>query len=149
MASECSDSTNGSGRRTDSSVSTSSLSLDSSRWSSLTSSSRSYNYSQKPSRSSSFVLSQRRRSLIKEQQTRPGHHGLCVLFIALLVVVLWGKICAIICTSTWLYIMSHGSIARPPSLDNRCENTDSAEYRKRVVLGGFLDRKRSRSVNSP
>lgn len=142
-ASECSDS-----RMIDSSFSTSSLSLDSSLCSSLSSSSRSYDYgqNQKPSQSISLEPSQKKRSL-KEKRSWSGY-GLFALCITILVVVLWGKICAILCTSTWLYVTSQRSIAYTPE-NNVCDPTDSAEYKKRIVLGGFLDRNRSQFVACP
>ncbi|XP_031404118.1 uncharacterized protein LOC116213373 [Punica granatum] len=134
----------GSRRTTGSSALTSSLSLDSSRYSNISSSSRSFDSSQRPSQSSSFISS-RRQCSFKEQRSRSDNGLYVLLFITLLVVVFWGKLCAIICTSTMLYITAHRSIACLAP-NNVSDATDSAEYKKRIVLGGFLDRKRSRSA---
>ncbi|PKI65654.1 hypothetical protein CRG98_013949 [Punica granatum] len=134
----------GSGRTTGSSALTTSLSLDSSRYSNISSSSRSFDSSQRPSQSSSFISS-RRQCSFKEQRSRSDNGLYVLLFITLLVVVFWGKLCAIICTSTMLYITAHRSIACLAP-NNVSDATDSAEYKKRIVLGGFLDRKRSRSA---
>ncbi|KAK4752470.1 hypothetical protein SAY87_021268 [Trapa incisa] len=156
MANDSTDSAGGSGRTTclsGATATSSSLSLDSSRCSSLSSSSRSYDSSQKLSRTSSFASGKRPCGDAKEQGLQQAHDGLCLLFAALLVVVMWGKACAIICASTLLYVMSYRKItaAHPRVSGGVCDldQMDTAEYKKRVILGGFLDRKRSRGVGCP
>ncbi|KAK3021390.1 hypothetical protein RJ639_046798 [Escallonia herrerae] len=71
--------------------------------------------------------------------------GLCLLLVSLLVLIFWGKICAILCTSTWLFFAP-----RRLNCVDRLENVvdspdvDSGEYKKRVIMEGLLERNRSR-----
>ncbi|KAF5197756.1 hypothetical protein FRX31_012657 [Thalictrum thalictroides] len=78
-------------------------------------------------------------------------NGLCLLLISLIVLIFWGRICAIISTSTLVYF---GPLCR-----NNYENEDkedeivikpaeqemeSREYKKRVIMEGLLERSHSR-----
>lgn len=69
--------------------------------------------------------------------------GMCLVVLSLLVLMTWGKICAIACTSTWLFFVpfwandtaDQAPMAKPLEMD-------SAEHKKRVVMEGFLARDR-------
>ncbi|KAK4782069.1 hypothetical protein SAY86_016171 [Trapa natans] len=105
--SDLSDSTVGSRSVTDSNLFCSSLSLDSSLRSSPLSSS-----SWNPSRSGVIVPTQRQH--VHKGRRRRSKRGICAVIVTLLAVVLWGKFCAIICTSTLLYATSnHRTIVYP------------------------------------
>ena len=81
-----------------------------------------------------------------QNKKKSGHPliGMSIIIMTLVIMVVWGKLCAILCTSAWFYFV--------PRL--RSENTvstglvsteslyDSEEYKKRVVLDGFLERSR-------
>ncbi|XP_059664533.1 uncharacterized protein LOC132310371 [Cornus florida] len=69
--------------------------------------------------------------------------GLCLLLICLLVLVFWGKVCAIFCTSTLLYFAPARS-QRVDSPERRVDlpDVDSKKYKKRVVMEGLLERNR-------
>ncbi|KAL8107593.1 hypothetical protein AgCh_024127 [Apium graveolens] len=78
--------------------------------------------------------------------------GLSFIALSLLVLIVWGKVCAILCTSTWLLLMSarfkeRGIVKKSSKCDDQLpgENVDSGEYKKRVIMEGLLDRNRSSS----
>nr|XP_043607655.1 uncharacterized protein At5g23160 [Erigeron canadensis] len=76
--------------------------------------------------------------------------GMSVILVILVIMVLWGKLCAILCTSTWFYIIPRLGAAgrysvvdtikkrRPESHENL--DMESVEYKKKVVLEGLLQR---------
>ncbi|CAL1385434.1 unnamed protein product [Linum trigynum] len=74
--------------------------------------------------------------------------GLCLVLVSLVVLVFWGKICAIIFTSTWLFFVPHcipGTVSRIGAL--YCRKIEPEEnYRKNkvVVMEGFVERNRNR-----
>ncbi|CAI0439108.1 unnamed protein product [Linum tenue] len=73
--------------------------------------------------------------------------GLCLVLVSLVVLVFWGKICAIIFTSTWLFFVPHcipGTVSRIGAL--YCRKIEPEEYRKSkvVVVEGFVERNRNR-----
>ncbi|KAJ6301451.1 hypothetical protein OIU77_015702 [Salix suchowensis] len=71
--------------------------------------------------------------------------GLCLVLISLMVLVLWGKVCAILCTSTWLFLVPRCSKARNNSSQNIFydEGIDSKEYKKKIIMEGLLERNRN------
>ncbi|KAK9269137.1 hypothetical protein L1049_000906 [Liquidambar formosana] len=74
------------------------------------------------------------------------NYGLCLLLISLLVLIFWGRICAIFCTSTWLFFVPRRRI-RQESPENVVESPplfDSVEHKKRVIMEGLLGRSRTR-----
>ncbi|KAK3040287.1 hypothetical protein RJ639_028202 [Escallonia herrerae] len=83
------------------------------------------------------------------QGTKRGYYGsstgLCLLVVCLLVLIFWGKICAIICTSTWLFFAPR-RLNRVDRLEIVVDSPDidSGEYKKRVIMEGLLERNRSR-----
>ncbi|KAL4569988.1 hypothetical protein LXL04_025637 [Taraxacum kok-saghyz] len=76
--------------------------------------------------------------------------GMSVILVTLVIMLLWGKICAILCTSAWFFIAprlvaggerSASSTAKKGRQDSH-KNLDleSTEYKKKVVLEGLLQR---------
>ncbi|XP_030551002.2 uncharacterized protein At5g23160-like [Rhodamnia argentea] len=125
-------------------------SLGSSRSSSTNSSLRGTTKSSIPS--GSFNSKQIQSSALEDsKERRPSssdNSAVCLLLLTLLVLVLWGKVCAIICTSTWLLFVPRWSTTKctkPSSEENGGDysNMDSAEYKKKIILEGLLQRKRS------
>ncbi|CAN0888293.1 Uncharacterized protein At5g23160 [Linum grandiflorum] len=91
--------------------------------------------------------------------------GMSIIAVALGIVVVWGRLCAVVCTAGWLYFVPRLRtvfLSGAEGNANRDENSggggggvasvkldgdwspelDSAEYKRRVVLGGFLQRNR-------
>ncbi|GKV15833.1 hypothetical protein SLEP1_g26582 [Rubroshorea leprosula] len=72
--------------------------------------------------------------------------GLSLLLMSLLIMIFWGKVCAIFCTSTWLFLMPRWSI-KPSRSEKMVElpvpEIDSDLYRKKVIMRGLLERNRS------
>ncbi|KAK9048160.1 hypothetical protein SSX86_032878 [Deinandra increscens subsp. villosa] len=74
--------------------------------------------------------------------------GMSVILVILFMVVLWGKLFAILCTSAWLFIAprlvaagghSGDKLKLPPESGDNLD-LESVEYKKKVVLEGFLQR---------
>lgn len=129
-------------------VATTSPSLSSSRSSSTNSSLRGRTRSS--TRSSSFNSKQIQLGTVEDSKERPSsseNSAICLLLLTLLVLVLWGKVCAIVCTSTWLLFVPRWSIAKRPKSTSESgddsSDVDSAEYKKKIILQGLLQRKRS------
>ncbi|XP_050216374.1 uncharacterized protein LOC126667444 [Mercurialis annua] len=86
------------------------------------------------------------------QEDGKGHYGsntgLFLLLVTLLVLVLWGKIFAILCTSTWLFFVPNwSSISGRKSLKISKIHGDSPEMeenKKKIIMEGFLERNRNR-----
>nr|GEZ06195.1 hypothetical protein CTI12_AA356920 [Tanacetum cinerariifolium] len=76
--------------------------------------------------------------------------GMSIILVTLLIMVLWGKLCAILCTSAWFFVAprlggpeGHSAIAMAEK--RRLESSDdvdleSVEYKKKVVMEGLLKR---------
>ncbi|XP_076945631.1 uncharacterized protein LOC143616783 [Bidens hawaiensis] len=70
--------------------------------------------------------------------------GMSIILVMLATLVLWGKLCAILCTSAWFFIVRRLVAARehsepPPEGHNKLD-LESKEYKKKVILEGFLQR---------
>ncbi|KDP36363.1 hypothetical protein JCGZ_09778 [Jatropha curcas] len=69
--------------------------------------------------------------------------GMSIVMVTLIIMLLWGRMCAILCTCAWLYFVprlrtqdeigKNGAVAVKPDFS-------SEEHKKRVVMEGFLDR---------
>lgn len=120
------------------SSSSSSLSLDSK---SLSDTSRLFR-----SNSSEFKLKQDNMQGNGKGQT--STIGLCLVLVSLMVLVLWGKVCAILCTSTWLFLVPRCSKARNNSSQKILdyEGIDSKEYKKMIIMEGLLERNRNHAL---
>ncbi|MBA0592634.1 hypothetical protein Gorai_009609 [Gossypium raimondii] len=77
--------------------------------------------------------------------------GMSVIVVTLIIMLVWGRLCAILCTSAWLYFCprfrtrvngngssSGGGVESTQSLNDSYLN--SKEYKKKVVLEGLLHR---------
>lgn len=76
--------------------------------------------------------------------------GMSIILVTLVIMMLWGKLCAILCTSAWFFIAprlggagEHSAVAtadkRLPESHNNLD-LESVEYKKKVVLEGLLQR---------
>ncbi|KAJ9178754.1 hypothetical protein P3X46_010611 [Hevea brasiliensis] len=74
--------------------------------------------------------------------------GMSIVMVTLIIMLLLGRFCAILCTCAWLYFFPRLTAEVKPSLNGTVKNGlvssepdfNSEEYKKRVVLEGFLDR---------
>ncbi|WCJ40083.1 hypothetical protein M5689_021015 [Euphorbia peplus] len=78
--------------------------------------------------------------------------GMSIIMVTLVIILIWGRLCAIICTCTWLYFIPRLRKNGEPAgqtvqngLESEEPDFDSEEYKKRVVLVGFLERNHNRS----
>ncbi|MBA0848644.1 hypothetical protein Goshw_005019 [Gossypium schwendimanii] len=67
----------------------------------------------------------------------------CLLLVSLLVLVIWGKVCAIFCTSAMLVFVNQliTSIKQGPSkniaVDHRIPEIGSKQYKKKIIMEGY------------
>ncbi|KAF7827869.1 Transmembrane protein [Senna tora] len=76
--------------------------------------------------------------------------GMCMLVVTLVIMIVWGRLCAILCTSAWLYFVPRFNKTTAHEgndvVINNTQNSkeedylDSEVYKKRVVLEGLLER---------
>ncbi|XP_050373827.1 uncharacterized protein LOC126791418 [Argentina anserina] len=86
--------------------------------------------------------------------------GMTIIMVTLIIMVLWGRLCAILCTAAWFYLLprltQNGNFTTTTMSSSTAGNTfphprddhldfSSDEYKKRVVLEGFLERNNHRS----
>ncbi|XP_052208319.1 uncharacterized protein LOC127812060 [Diospyros lotus] len=97
------------------------------------------------SSSASSISSNSRSSLYRKvEEGCISNVGLCFLLVLLLVLIVWGKACSIVCTSSMLFLVpSRRGIHSPEAVVYPAE-MDSAEYKKRVIMDGLLERSRNR-----
>lgn len=95
---------------------------------------------------------QQRKKNVRSSEFFSTNIGLSLIALSLLVLIVWGKICAILCTSTWLLLMSarfkeRGVIKKSSKWDDqlRGENVYSGKYKKRVIMEGLLERNHASS----
>ncbi|KAK4743025.1 hypothetical protein SAY87_001026 [Trapa incisa] len=76
--------------------------------------------------------------------------GLSIIMVAMTIIVLWGRLCAVLCTCAWFYLIC---LLRPTARVHINEgsgpeanqvHTYKDEYKKKVVLEGLLERSRRR-----
>lgn len=79
--------------------------------------------------------------------------GMSIIMVTLIIMLVWGRLCAILCTSAWLYFCPRfrtrangngssgggGGVESTQNLNDSYLN--SKEYKKKVVLEGLLHRK--------
>ncbi|MBA0606561.1 hypothetical protein Godav_019012 [Gossypium davidsonii] len=86
-----------------------------------------------------------------------GRHGFnvgvcCLLLVSLLVLVIWGKVCAIFCTSAVLVFANQliTSIKQGPSqniaVDHCIPEIGSEQYKKKIIMEGLLERSHIRNL---
>lgn len=73
--------------------------------------------------------------------------GASMIALTLVVMLIWGKVCAILCSAAWVFFVhcfkqssesfEHKNVV---SSDHQILDLDSREYKKKVVLQGFLER---------
>ncbi|XP_039046445.1 uncharacterized protein At5g23160-like [Hibiscus syriacus] len=75
--------------------------------------------------------------------------GISVIMVTLITMVLWGRLCAILCTSAWLFVCPRfrtRSNGNKSTVETTASSDDlylnSSEYKKKVVLEGLLQRNR-------
>lgn len=74
--------------------------------------------------------------------------GMSILGVTLLIMIFWGRFCAILCTSAWLYFIprfrnSGGGNYEEDGAKIMSKNDvdfDSEEYKKKVIMEGLLGR---------
>ncbi|WJX73426.1 hypothetical protein P8452_57208 [Trifolium repens] len=89
------------------------------------------------SKKSSFVEDKSKRNI-----------ALCMLWIiSLLVLILWGKFFAILCTSIWFYFVPFRQRRKCKGVigSYRESEFDSVQYKKKIIMEGILERSHSRA----
>ncbi|KAK2453753.1 hypothetical protein QL285_001392 [Trifolium repens] len=77
--------------------------------------------------------------------------GMSVLVVTLVIMIFWGRFCAILCTSAWLYFIPRFTNSVVVGVDNHDDDDakmksknvvdlDSEEYKKKVIMEGLLGR---------
>ncbi|XP_062090049.1 uncharacterized protein At5g23160 [Humulus lupulus] len=72
--------------------------------------------------------------------------GMSILMVTLVIMILWGRVCAILCTSAWFYFVPRLSTAvgsvggMGNGSGSKSLDLDSQESKKKVVFEGFLER---------
>ncbi|KAG9441931.1 hypothetical protein H6P81_017785 [Aristolochia fimbriata] len=106
----------------------------------------------KPVRSVSFPAPGGKRKLHPGAAAGAGNSGdldpvvgMSVLIVALVVLLLWGRLCAVFCTAAWFYFVPRlRKETRPPESragsGSSSPDKDSVEYKKKVVMEGLLER---------
>ncbi|KAG6650718.1 uncharacterized protein LOC122313842 [Carya illinoinensis] len=64
--------------------------------------------------------------------------GLSIVVVTLIIMLVWGRVCAILSTSAWLYFVPRLVEQNPNS--HHDQDYDSDEHKKKVVFEGFLER---------
>lgn len=100
----------------------------------------------KPAAAHSGVDSERN---IDSTRNQDFTYGMSMLMVILIIMLLWGRLCAIVCTAAWFYFLPRIRKNQEPETarrrnDGRVSNDvhhfSSAESKKKVVLDGFLER---------
>ncbi|OIW01875.1 hypothetical protein TanjilG_31057 [Lupinus angustifolius] len=77
--------------------------------------------------------------------------GISIVMVTMVMMIFWGRLCAIVCTSAWLYFISRSRLNVTKNDDNKKLNdnldldVDSELYKKKVIMEGLLNRTRRRS----
>lgn len=89
----------------------------------------------------------------KARECTSPNTGLCVLLVCLFVLVFLGRVYAVFCTSTFLFLVRRqikrsGSPVESPvkGVNLPVDDIDSEAYKKRVIMEGLLERNRGRVV---
>ncbi|KAK1385405.1 hypothetical protein POM88_023140 [Heracleum sosnowskyi] len=73
--------------------------------------------------------------------------GMSIMMGTLAIMLIWGKLCAILCTCAWLYMVPRLRIKESIRSNSGSLDFESVEYKKKVVLEGLLQRDRRRVVS--
>ncbi|CDY40806.1 BnaC02g41750D [Brassica napus] len=73
--------------------------------------------------------------------------GISIIVLTLMIMLMWGRLCAVLCTCTWCYFLPR--LKRKRIGGGKAEGKDdldlnSAAYKKKIVLDGFLVRRQRR-----
>ncbi|KAF3537930.1 hypothetical protein F2Q69_00025181 [Brassica cretica] len=73
--------------------------------------------------------------------------GISIIMLTLMIMFIWGRLCAVLCTCTWCYFLPR--LKRKRIGGGKAEGKDdldlnSAAYKKKIVLDGFLVRQQRR-----
>lgn len=74
--------------------------------------------------------------------------GMSIMMGTLVIMLIWGKLCAILCTCAWLYMVPRLRTKENSRLSSSSLDFESVEYKKKVVLEGLLQRDRRRVVGN-
>lgn len=71
--------------------------------------------------------------------------GVSIIMVTLVIMLVWGRLCAILCTSAWFYFRSRYRTINNNNDTKSTVNSDesdlnSKEYKKKIVLEGLLER---------
>ncbi|KAJ7942680.1 Transmembrane protein [Quillaja saponaria] len=66
--------------------------------------------------------------------------GMSIIMVTLIIMVLWGRLCAILCTSAWFYFIPRFKNTIKTEHHNPEFDLNSEVYKKKVILRGLLDR---------
>uniref|UniRef100_A0A5B7BYZ1 Uncharacterized protein n=1 Tax=Davidia involucrata TaxID=16924 RepID=A0A5B7BYZ1_DAVIN len=75
--------------------------------------------------------------------------GMSIIMVTLIIMLLWGRLCAVLCTSAWFYFIprfknpvesNSNTTVKNGSKNSGDSYVNSDEYKKKVVLEGFLER---------
>ncbi|XP_028802781.1 uncharacterized protein LOC114757965 [Neltuma alba] len=106
------------------------------------------------SHSSSSVPRQGQTTLNKAARSRNARRresydsalGLSAVLVTLVILAVWGRLCAILCTSAWLYLFprmrraDENDAIKKLNADSNDLYLDSEFYKKKVILEGLLER---------
>ncbi|KAM5566400.1 hypothetical protein ABKV19_014869 [Rosa sericea] len=105
--------------------------------------------------SSAIPSSARKTWLVSNERTMTTKRldplvGMTIIMVTLIIMVLWGRLCAILCTAAWFYLLprlTQNSNLTTTSSTAGDDHLDfsSDEYKKKVVLEGFLERNNHRN----
>ncbi|XP_075089168.1 uncharacterized protein LOC142170735 [Nicotiana tabacum] len=88
----------------------------------------------------------------KDTTFNKGHFdsviGMSILMVTLIIMLFWGKFCAIVCTSAWFYFLPRFRAKNELVINGGNLDVNSKEYKKKVVLNGFLERNHRNYVGS-
>lgn len=79
--------------------------------------------------------------------------GVSIVMVTLVIMLVWGKLCAILCTSAWLFMVPRlirramdSNVVVENGLNSGERDLNSEDYKKKVVLEGLLQRNRRSTV---
>ncbi|KAB2042386.1 hypothetical protein ES319_D02G212700v1 [Gossypium barbadense] len=109
------------------------------------------NSTQKTSKHQEPEMKPKQEGIQKSCSSSSSSNAIFMLVISLAVTIFWGKICAILLTSIWLYFLPHhqqpaGVFENLESITKSSEKKSKDYYRKKVIMEGLLQRKQSKGA---
>jgi len=76
--------------------------------------------------------------------------GMSIVMVTLIIMLVWGRLCAILCTCAWFYVIPCFKVRVESREETGLGESDlnSEEYKKKVVLEGFLERNHRNAFGS-